>query len=283
MKIRIVLLGLLFSFQFGYGQSSIDYPVYFEYDQSKLDSIELGRLKIFIKNFETVEVDSIEIKGYCDDIGGKVYNDSLSLNRARYVEEVLKSKIKISRISIRGEGLIEINNEQDIETQRQKNRKGEIRIYYHIKEEKVAPLNTKSGSSLEPNYAKFISNARTGEKINLNIHFEGGMHRLLPRMKLKLDTLANLLLKSSIDISIVGHIYNNGKAEIVDGFDIQTQTNHLSENRARAVYVYLTSKGVDTSRMNYKGAGGEFPLGNGAEADRRVEMVVMGRKKDKTQ
>jgi outer membrane protein OmpA-like peptidoglycan-associated protein len=72
-------------------------------------------------------------------------------------------------------------------------------------------------------------------------------------------------------VSINGHTDNVSGAEF-------NQT--LSENRAKAVYDYLVSKGVDSSRLTYKGYGLTKPLASndteeGRAKNRRTEFVII--------
>jgi len=55
----------------------------------------------------------------------------------------------------------------------------------------------------------------------------------------------------------------------------------LSNNRAKSVVGYLISKGIETSRLTYKGFGASQPVADnkteaGKARNRRTEMVVTG-------
>jgi outer membrane protein OmpA-like peptidoglycan-associated protein len=55
----------------------------------------------------------------------------------------------------------------------------------------------------------------------------------------------------------------------------------LSENRAKSVVNYLILKGINKSRLSYKGKGDQEPLGSnnteeGKALNRRTELKIVG-------
>ena len=85
------------------------------------------------------------------------------------------------------------------------------------------------------------------------------------------DVVITMLNNPTISLEISGHTCNIGAAEY---------NQRLSERRAKAVVDYLVSKGVDSSRLEYKGFGESQPLNRNktiAERalNRRVEMKVI--------
>lgn len=86
--------------------------------------------------------------------------------------------------------------------------------------------------------------------------------------KYALYDLAKVMEKNpKIKLSIEGHASDEGDA------------NHnqiLSEKRAKAVVDFLISKGVDASRLSYKGLGSSKPKDiNNREVNRRTEFVII--------
>lgn len=72
-------------------------------------------------------------------------------------------------------------------------------------------------------------------------------------------------------IEIVGHTDNTGSDRVNDP---------LSVNRAKSVYNYLTSQGVDASRLSYSGKGSHAPIADNSTAEgrkenRRVEVYIL--------
>lgn len=105
-----------------------------------------------------------------------------------------------------------------------------------------------------------------------NIFFDTDKYELKEKSFLELDKLAEVLKSSqSIKVEIGGHTDNVG--------DIK-YNQKLSLNRAKSVYDYLISKGVNASQLTYKGYGSTDPVGDnttekGREQNRRIELKVL--------
>jgi len=88
----------------------------------------------------------------------------------------------------------------------------------------------------------------------------------------ELDRLVVLLNENpGIRIEISGHTDNIGK-------DADNKT--LSESRAKSVVTYLRMKGIQESRLTYKGYGATRPVASnetedGRALNRRTEMLVI--------
>ena len=87
----------------------------------------------------------------------------------------------------------------------------------------------------------------------------------------------------SLKISIEGHVCCIQEDE-PDALDNDTHELLLSVNRAKAIYGYLVSKGIDATRLKYIGYGKRRPIiaeemsEEDAERNRRVEVRVMENK-----
>ena len=104
-----------------------------------------------------------------------------------------------------------------------------------------------------------------------NVFFDFDRAELKPESYVELDKLADYLRKNDIRIEIGGHTDDQGTDEYND---------RLSENRAKAVYDYLVSKGIPADRLRYKGYGKRLPVaGNDTEegraANRRTEFKII--------
>ncbi|MBE2287314.1 MAG: PD40 domain-containing protein [Prosthecobacter sp.] len=113
-----------------------------------------------------------------------------------------------------------------------------------------------------------------GSVVLRNVYFDTDKFDLLPDSKAELNKLVALLSANpSMKIEIGGHTDNVGS---------KVHNQKLSENRAKAVYDYLLSKGIVAARLTYKGYGDNTPIAdNATEAgraqNRRTEFKVMAR------
>ncbi|NND63995.1 MAG: OmpA family protein [Flavobacteriaceae bacterium] len=121
-----------------------------------------------------------------------------------------------------------------------------------------------------PLYKKLMTEGRL---VMNNINFEVNSYTLMNESYAYLDEIIEMLQQHpEVAISIQGHTDSDGTNEF-------NQT--LSENRARTVMNYLTSKGISASRMDSLGHGEEKPVDlSGTEEakakNRRVEFVYKG-------
>lgn len=104
-----------------------------------------------------------------------------------------------------------------------------------------------------------------------NVFFETGQSILLETSYTELNKITDMLNKYvSLEIQVKGHTDNTGD---------KTENLNLSEARAKAVVAYLVNKGVEPSRLSYKGYGSSVPIANnntedGKALNRRVEFTV---------
>lgn len=57
--------------------------------------------------------------------------------------------------------------------------------------------------------------------------------------------------------------------------DLVTGKQNLSEARAQRIVRFLVNQGIDPSRLSAEGRRCSEPTGNGAAADRRVEIKIL--------
>jgi outer membrane protein OmpA-like peptidoglycan-associated protein len=114
---------------------------------------------------------------------------------------------------------------------------------------------------------------KVGKKVVLNnILFETGKAVLTASSSNELERLLNIMLDNPrMRIEISGHTDKTGSEPI---------NFKLSENRAKAVVFYLIKKGIDRSRMEFKGFGSLQPIDDNATAkgrakNRRVEFKIL--------
>lgn len=111
-----------------------------------------------------------------------------------------------------------------------------------------------------------------GQVVRLNnIFFEFGKDSLKSESFVELDNVVKLLTDNpSMHIALSGHTDNVGS----DAANLK-----LSEGRAKAVYNYLVSKGIDATRLSSKGFGETKPVStndteDGRQQNRRVEFEI---------
>ncbi|HLK28205.1 MAG TPA: OmpA family protein [Puia sp.] len=105
-----------------------------------------------------------------------------------------------------------------------------------------------------------------------NIFFATGSAKLLPKSSKSLNEVAKILKEdANLKLDIEGHTDNTGKP---------AKNQVLSENRAKAVLDYLTTKGgVDAGRLSSAGYGDTKPIASnktakGKAQNRRVELKL---------
>ncbi|MGD0340849.1 MAG: OmpA family protein [Bacteroidales bacterium] len=114
---------------------------------------------------------------------------------------------------------------------------------------------------------------KVGKKVVLNnILFETGKSILTTSSYAELDRLYNILIDNAqMKIEISGHTDKTGSEPL---------NFKLSQDRAKAVVEYLVRKGIDRSRLEYKGFGSLQPIADNATAagrtkNRRVEFKIL--------
>jgi len=123
-----------------------------------------------------------------------------------------------------------------------------------------------------PDTTKTVRNLSRGQTLTLHhVVFAQGSPEVLPQSFAELDELAaSLHANPSLRLDVIGHTDTAGDPAM---------NQRLSEQRARAVVLYLARRGVAESRMEPKGFGGTRPLVGGLteserSKNRRVEIRV---------
>jgi outer membrane protein OmpA-like peptidoglycan-associated protein/tetratricopeptide (TPR) repeat protein len=105
-----------------------------------------------------------------------------------------------------------------------------------------------------------------------NVFFNTGSYDLLPESKTELQRLIDFLkTNKTLSIEIEGHTDNIGSEAI---------NLNLSELRAKSVYQYLVSLGIEETRMTFKGYGFSQPISTnetveGRALNRRTEFKII--------
>lgn len=118
-----------------------------------------------------------------------------------------------------------------------------------------------------------LTKVKVGKKVVLNnILFEPGKAVLTTGSYSELNKLVTILQDNPLmKIEISGHTDNTGSPVI---------NARISTDRARAVVDYIVNKGIDRTRLSYKGFGSEQPVADNSTTDgrsknRRVEFKVL--------
>lgn len=142
--------------------------------------------------------------------------------------------------------------------------------YYYIDDVSLTCLD-----SLAVHQPPAVHVPMVGEVVRIeNLLFATGESEVLPQSYADLMRLKRLLEENpTMKIELHGH---------TDGQGTIDYNQRLSEDRARAVARYLTDRGIERSRIVWKGFGKQQPIANnstpeGRQTNRRVEYVVTER------
>jgi OmpA-OmpF porin, OOP family len=111
---------------------------------------------------------------------------------------------------------------------------------------------------------------KSGHVAVYGIHFDTGKSAILPESEDSLKQILALLNQNAtLKLRVEGHTDNQGAA---------APNQALSEKRAQSVVTWLTSNGIDATRLTAKGLGQTKPLADNSTDDgraknRRVELV----------
>lgn len=236
----------------------------------KLDSMlnQLGDKKLLLN-----------INGYADFLSSNSYNKLLSSRRALSVKKYIQSKkLNITRIEIKALGEINSKSQTNLIVGQPNQRRVDVIIVNDINPKRFL---TKKQNNISNKKTRSTIILKKGERTTLEgLSFEPGRHYLLPQSRPVLESLLETLIKSDdLKIEIQGHICCKGDSE--DGFDLDSNNNKLSENRAKVVYDFLIKNGIEANRLNFVGFGHTqpkvFPEQNpdDEQANRRVEIKVL--------
>jgi len=252
-------------------QAQDSLSVYFPTDAATLTDEARATLDQWIGSHKSDA--TLSLKGHCDTRGSQAYNDRLSLQRVRAVEQYLLSKglASASIANRKGWGERLAADEGGSEEAQQQNRRVDI-VWQAAGTSAAPPALTQEN----------IKKVQEGGTLRLeNINFYGGRHRFLPQSMPALQHLLGIMKDNpSLQIEIQGHICCRfGSTE--DGEDLDTGERNLSVSRARAVYDYLVENGIAAARLSYKGFAGTVPLvqpeysEEDRTANRRVEIRIV--------
>lgn len=269
-----LLLLLITRISFAQEQQKI-ITVFFNSNDFSINQDAEKTLNSFFLDSETL-ISSVQINGFCDDIGSTDANKILSLKRANAVAEYLQDHYNIEVDAVEGNGEIELSS-SDLNSDeiRKKNRKSTLKIEFSTKSKKDVPTLLTSYIG----YKKLEDTLKIGDKILIeNLVFKGSLtHFEDSEIAEKELSRIFLYLKEhpTVEIEIHGHVCCISTS-FKDARDVESGKNNLSQTRAKKIYDFLVSKGISENRMTHAGFGRKFPIPNTAELlNKRVEIVIV--------
>ena len=202
-------------------------------------------------------------------VKGKVYDQKTKAGLPSAVELIdLESKQTLSRVQTDEEGNYLITLPVGKDYAFNVNRKG-----YLFFSDNYSLKNKSSDSTYQKDIP--LQPIEVAAAVVLrNIFFDVNKYELKPESQVELDKIVQLLTENpSVKILIEGHTDNVGSA---------ADNLKLSENRAKAVINYLSSKGITAARLSSKGFGATKPVAEnkseeGRAQNRRTELKVIAK------
>lgn len=273
MKKAVYLVLLTYSIAFSQEQHT-EFTVYFETGSAEIPESSKTQLTTFFSN-ESIDVSSLSVFGYCDDIGSIADNLILSEERAEAVLAHLKN-YDLENISQEGKGEIALSeNAIPDEKQRAKNRRATLSVNYTLLPEKEATLENNEKTE---GYKTFDDKLKVGDKVIVKqLLFDGSRTSFFnpEEAEAELMKIVEYFAKNpNINFEIQGHVCCISNA-FKDARNIETGINNLSKARAEKIYNFFLSRGVSKDRMTHQGYGRQFPRKDVMESyNKRVEIVI---------
>ncbi|MDA7803191.1 OmpA family protein [Crocinitomix sp.] len=230
---------------------------------------------------------TVEIGGYTDNSGSYAKNVAISKERAAFVyNHMIASGYSADRISYRGYGPEKPIYSNRYKSTRDGNRRIEIKILTKtthssnkLVDEKGYDASVKTAEEIEKMYLSNFLNNQSRQASNTtfivdSLAFASSSYEL-PAMGIGVETLDQLALylldNDELNVNVNGYTDSSG---------IEENNQKLSEDRSKAVYNYLISKGVSSDRLSYKGYGSAKPIAPnrylwGRDINRRIEIEFM--------
>jgi outer membrane protein OmpA-like peptidoglycan-associated protein len=294
MKLRILFfLFITFKIFPSYAGQRDTVRLFYDINKKELtqqNKITLDSVSSFIRDTTVVK-----IHGFADYLGKRDSNYTLSTARAEIVKAyLLRLHSKSERLFANGKGQVDVSTKAHSVIGAPFNRRVEI-IFSPPATVKAAPkkavvttrprdtLRYKRKDDSVMRRIDNLANKKIGDSISFKeLTFLPGRHFLrqsaVPYMvELKDYMKAHPTLK----IEIQGHICCQYDGR--DGADFDTRKNNLSLMRAKFIYDFLVSEGIDPQRMLFKGLGSKEPKvypelsADDQDQNRRVVIVLIGK------
>lgn len=262
----------VFVSSFAFGQTKKELvTVHFDSNSAEISKNEAQQLLLFFSN-KNAGITTLQINGFCDDVGTADSNLILSEKRAVAVADYLKDNFKLASSAISGKGEKELisTSTDEIKKERAEHRCVTIAITYTEKPIAEKPVNE--------GYKTLSDELKVGDKIIIeNILFIASRKVFDDDEKATAELqkiIAYLQENPTIQFEISGHVCCISKS-FKDAHDKDSGLNNLSETRAKRVYDYFVDNGIAKERMSHKGYGRQFPRPNMPEKEnKRVEILI---------
>ncbi|MCW3122396.1 MAG: OmpA family protein [Flavipsychrobacter sp.] len=274
MKKLLLIICFVLNAKYGMCQRTDTFHVHFASADSRVNKEAEDYIDRLLFKDLLVYGQKMIVLGYADYVGNNDYNDKLSAQRAKNVQEYLttsgldqrdiklcEGKGKIDRPAMTGKAGYRPDRRVDI-------------IVAH-RQYKERPLSANDTALSTPPIT-------VNKVYPLNIMFDNGSSMFLSKSIARLHSLLNFMMHNkTVKIQIEGHVccitHPNS-----DGLDVKIG-GPLSWNRAKAVYNYLLEHGIKADRIKYKGFGGTKPVvtpertEEDMEKNRRVEVRILSK------
>ncbi|KOS04689.1 cell envelope biogenesis protein OmpA [Flavobacterium akiainvivens] len=293
---RLLSFGVLFLFPL-LTAAQEQFSVYFDSNKSELTKKETDKLaRWMVANHESK---ILAINGYTDEDGTSGYNDTLAQRRVDYVYAAVKNSVK-TREDFKTHSFGELHKQS---ANKAENRK--VTLYFlqkqdlhreneilGIKEEAPKPVVTEKKDitypekvtvqgpggreeelALDVSFMKQVAATPAGQKIVLpNMNFYENTFGIMPDSRPRLFELLEVMKANpGIKIKVQGHVCC-----------MTADRKNLSRDRAKAIVMFLSTSGIERSRMTFEGFGVSQPLypipektPEEREANRRVEVLIV--------
>ena len=256
------------------GYNIILYDVVFAPNSTSIKNVgNLTEIQTLVKTLNKYPDLKIEIGGHTDRSGSETKNKKLSKDRAVFIYNYLvNQKIEKSRLSYKEYGSSKPAYSNNTKAGRTANRRIEIKV---LAKKDYGSDKLVNESVYEASYNKLESSTefKTGESYVLeNLTFESNVSDIKDSLNKDLLQLVEVLNENkNINIEIGG---------FTDVSGIKEKNDSISEERAKSVYLFLVKKGINPTRLTYKGYGPLNPIADnrykwGRDKNRRIEIKVL--------
>ncbi len=234
---------------------------YFSHEKEQNFTYTSNIFEFVIPEEDRVKVKSIYLSGTVSDVETKEF---LGAEIEIFNQENSEEVFKISSDSINGKYLIVLNEG------------GRYGMYIskegYLFQEKDIDLKESSKHISYDTVDIFLKKVEVGSRTTLkNIFFDFDKYDLKPSSLPELEVFVDFLEKNpGIKAEIQGHTDNNGTEEY---------NLNLSNQRAKSVYNFIVSKGINPDRLLYNGKGSKHPISTneteeGRQSNRRIEFII---------